>query len=80
MIAGGYGVTLMPRIAAEVRASGRTGQTAAFHRSPTVPHRRPDLAAHLFRRADFSALGKLVNATLAIEELDLRGHTARTGT
>ena len=80
MIAGGYGITLMPRIAAEVEL--RDGRVKLLRFTDPQPSRIVGLTWRRTssRKADFSALGKLVNATLAIEELDSRGHTARTGT
>jgi LysR family hydrogen peroxide-inducible transcriptional activator len=69
MVANGYGVTLLPQVAAEVEA--RDPRIKLLRFSPPEPGRSVGLAFRRTspRKADFAALGRLV-----VEALGLGGH------
>jgi LysR family hydrogen peroxide-inducible transcriptional activator len=67
MIAGGHGITLMPRIAADIEL--RDGRVRLLRFTAPEPSRVIGLTWRRTspRKADFVALGKLVNVTLGVD-------------
>jgi LysR family transcriptional regulator, hydrogen peroxide-inducible genes activator len=71
MIASGHGITLMPRIATDIEV--RDGRVKLLRFAAPEPFRVIGLAWRRTspRKSDFVALGKLVNATLGVENADV---------
>jgi LysR family hydrogen peroxide-inducible transcriptional activator len=69
MVANGYGITLLPRVAIDVEARGRRVKLLRF--AEPVPGRTVGLAWRRTspRKADFVALGRLITATLGTGEV-----------
>lgn len=77
MVANGYGVTLLPQVAAEVEA--RNPRIKLLRFAPPEPGRTIGLAFRRTapRKADFSALGTLVTEALGLEGADKRAPKGR---
>ncbi len=79
MVANGYGITLLPRVAAEVEA--RDKRVKLLRLAEPVPGRTIGLAWRRTspRKADFIALGQLVTETLGFCGARMRGGAGNAG-
>ena len=77
MVANNYGITLLPRVAVDVEL--RDERVKLLHFDDPVPGRTVGLAWRRTspRKADFVALGRLINETLVDDELKPRRRRAR---
>ena len=58
MVAGGYGVTLIPQIAADVERARRARKIPAPEESAARPQHRPGVSPHLAAQGGFRGVGR----------------------
>jgi LysR family hydrogen peroxide-inducible transcriptional activator len=78
MVANGYGITLLPRVAVDVELRDERVKLLRF--AAPVPGRTVGLAWRRTspRKVDFVALGRIITATLGFAEPQAMGLTNRT--